>query len=256
VPAPALPELPAAVLRLPQRLIPISPEAKRTAASPARIDLPGGAPPTPAEPAERAAGPSRTLAGRPQHAAPEQSPARRPSRTWIRVTTAVAAAVVALVTASVLASTLRESGQPRDGALAPDSKAPASPAPSGNRALNAPASPGPTGTAALPTAGASRTANAGPGTRSNALPSIGETIDAISQIIDAGLVAREIRPDAAVDLRNLMQHLRDSVSRGAADLSAQVADLQSKVDARRREGAITGSSADQLDAELARLASY
>lgn len=258
VPAPALPDLPAAVLHLPQRLIPVSPEAKRTAASPGstRVYLPGNAPPTPAEPAGHATGPSRTLAGRPQHAAPEESPARRPDRTWVRVTTAVAAAVVALVTASVVASTLRESGQPRDGALAP-----AVPGPTGTAAPTAGAStgsPGPTGTAGSPTAGASPTANAGTGTRSNAnaLPSVGETIDAISQIIDAGLVAREIRPDAAVDLRNVMQQLRDSVSRGADDLSAQVANLQSKVDARRREGAITGGSADQLDTELARLASY
>jgi serine/threonine-protein kinase len=266
VPAPALPELPAAVLHLPQRLVPAAPAARRTAAGPApsRVYLPGTAPPSPdsspAGPAGPAGGPTRTLAGRPQHAAPGAAPPRRPARTWVRVTTAVAAAVVALVTASVVASTLHEAGEPGDGALARASQAPGSPAPS-NWALNAPATaggPGPTGTAAPPTAGTSPTANARPGTGSNtrALPSIGDTIDAISQIIDAGLVAREIRPDAAVDLRNVMQHLRDSVNQGTTDLSAQVANLQSKVDARRREGAITGGSADQLDTELARLASY
>jgi serine/threonine-protein kinase len=260
VPAPALPELPAAVLHLPQRLIPLLPAGRRTAASPAptRIYLPGTAPHAPHSPAERAGGPGRTLTGRPQHAAPEDPPARRPARTWVRVTTSVAAAVVALVTVATVASTLRDSGQPRDGALAPAGQGPAGTGVSPTAGASPTGSPGPTAAAAPPTAGTSPTARPGPGsgTNANALPSIGDTINAISQIIDAGLVAQEIRPDAAVDLRNVMQRLRDSVSRGTPDVPAQVANLQSKVDARRREGAITGGSADRLDTELARLASY
>jgi hypothetical protein len=169
--------------------------------------------------------------------------------------------VVALVAAAAVVSTLLEYREPGGNALAPPAEAPGSPTPGGAEAFGAPAqtaSPGPTGQAAAsPSAGPSRTAGAGP----SAAPDAGEVttvagaIDTISEIIEAGLVANEIRPDAAVDLRNVVQHLQDSIARGTANVSASVANLKDKVDARRREGAITGGSADLLDSELARLAS-
>ena len=51
----------------------------------------------------------------------------------------------------------------------------------------------------------------------------------------------------------MIEHLRDAISRGTVNLAVEAANLQDKVAARRREGAITGGSADRLDMELARL---
>jgi serine/threonine-protein kinase len=206
--------------------------------------------PVPVAPARN----GRTLAHpQPEQAAPGDPPIRRPVPTWVRVTTAVAAVVVALVTAAVVASELDRSSEPSAGALAPASQPPGNATPSGGQPMPTASAAEPGYRPASPPVPPSRTA--GPGVIDGKAPlSVAETIDTIGQIIDAGLVAREIRPDAAVDLRNIMQNLRESVRQGTADLAVEAANLQDKVAARRREGAIIGGSADQLDSEFARLA--
>jgi eukaryotic-like serine/threonine-protein kinase len=234
VPAPALPELPPAVVGGPARPEPVSPESRRTLAS----DAAASASDTTAPPR------ARTIAAPARHLASTEAPARRPARRWIRVVTVAAAAVVALVTFSTVVPNLRQSGDnPRSDTLAPSTQAPASPTPS--RGPDAAAPPARTS----PSAGASPSRSSLAGRA----PTVGETISAISQIIDAGVAAREIRPDAAVDLRNVVRNLQESIARGTANLAAEAASLQDKVAARKREGAITGASADQLETELVRL---
>jgi eukaryotic-like serine/threonine-protein kinase len=255
VPAPALPELPASVIGFPV------PPALATTPSqgpggpasptflPGNVAVPPAAVPSTADPAPATAnaapppaGPARTVVASLRHGERSDPPVRR-DRSWVRVTIATAAAVAALATAGVVASALGRPGEtPRSDALAPSTGAPASAAPSGDRA---PAQPGPTASAG-PTRGAAPSPSRRP-------PTVGETIGAISQIIDAGVLANEIRPDAALDLRNVLQHLRDAIDRGVVNLAAEAANLQDKVATRRREGAITGGSAEQLDTELARL---
>jgi serine/threonine protein kinase len=224
-------------------------------------------PATPALPPDNVAAPStaepaRTVAdGR--YAESIDPPVRRRDRGWVRVTIATAAAVVALASAGVLTSTLGRPGEtPRSGALAPatptqttptqatptqtsptqTSPTPTNPAPGGDRTQDQPA----------PTASAKPSRSTPPSPSLRSL-TVGETITAISQIIDAGVRANEIRPDAAVDLNNVIQQLRDAIGRGVVNLPQEAANLQDKVAAREREGAITGGSAQQLDVELARL---
>jgi eukaryotic-like serine/threonine-protein kinase len=231
VPAPALPELSADVLGLPA---PAAPEPERSATG-AFLPGNGAVPP--------AARPARTVASQARHSEHTDPPVRRRNRQWVRVGIATAAAVVALVTAGVVMSNLGGSGgTPRGDALAPGTRTPAGPAPSGNRPTSQPPR--------TPTATPTRAPSASPSRRQ---PTVGETITAISQIIDAGVRANEIRPDAAVDLRNVIQHLRDAVSRGVVNLAEEAANLQDKVAARKNEGAIVGGSAERLDVELSRL---
>jgi eukaryotic-like serine/threonine-protein kinase len=231
VPAPALPELPADVLGLPA---PAAPAPERSAAPaflPANVAMPP------------AAEPARTVASQPRHSEHIDPPVRRRNRQWVRVSIATAAAVVALATAAAVVSNLDRSGEtPRNDAHAPATQTPASPAPSGNPATSQPPR--------TPTASPTRGASPSPTRRQ---PTVGETITAISQIIDAGVQANEIRADAAVDLRNMVQNVRDAISRGVVNLAQEAANLQDKVAARKSEGAITGGSAEQLDFELARL---
>jgi serine/threonine-protein kinase len=199
----------------------------------------------PGQQAEHATAPEPALAGPGrdhEHAAP---PVRQRARSWARVTLAAAAAVVALATAGLVVSTLnRSGGTPDSRALGPTTQAPANPAPDSTPSAGTPQ--------LSATASASPTSDA-PASPSQRPLTVGETITAISHIIDAGVMAREIRPDAAVDLRNVIEHLRDAISRGTVNLAVEAANLQDKVAARRREGAITGGSADRLDMELARL---
>jgi eukaryotic-like serine/threonine-protein kinase len=208
--------------------------------APALAELPPGVISLPVPPPDR---PARLVVAHTRHAESADPPVRRRDRGWVRVTVAAAAAVVALVTAGVVASALDRSGeQPRSDAIAPTTMAPASPAPSGSQEVRQPA----------PTASTSPTGAVAP-SPSRRPPTVTETITAISQIIDAGVQANEIRPDAAVDLRNLIQHLEDAISRGVVNLAEEAANLQDKVATRKREGAITGGSADRLEGELARL---
>ncbi|MBX6355345.1 MAG: protein kinase [Micromonosporaceae bacterium] len=235
--APALPDLSAGVIGLPG--VPSSgPGARPTQAGQATF-LPGSAPADPAG----AAVPTRTISAQQRHRDGTGPRVRWRDRTWVRVTVATTAAVAVFAAAGVLASTLGRPGTvPDDGALAPATLTPAGPAASGSPSANQPA----------PTASAEpdRTTPPSPNQRP---PTVAETIAAISQIIDAGVQSKEIRSDAAVDLRNVIENLREAIRRGVADLAQEAANLQDKVAAREREGAITGTSAQRLEAELARL---
>lgn len=231
VPAPALPELPAEVLGLPAAAAPAPERSAAPAFLPANVAMPP------------AAEPARTVASQPRHSEHTDPPVRRRNRQWVRVGIATAAAVVALTTAAVVVSNLDRSGEaPRSDAHAPATQTPASPAPSGDPATSQPQR--------TPTASPTRGASPSPTRRQ---PTVGETITAISQIIEAGVRANEIRADAAVDLRNMIQNVRGAISRGGVNLAQEAANLQDKVAARKSEGAISGGSAERLDVELARL---
>jgi eukaryotic-like serine/threonine-protein kinase len=200
----------------------VSPAARRTEASP-RSYLPGTAS-------------TRTT--------PDTTPRRRDAN-WVRMVTAVAAAVVVIATASVVAMALRTSARnsPDTDAAGPTTPAPATSSKGPDLPLIAPKpspSPSTTSTTASPTGAPA--------------PTVGETITAISQIIDDGLAADEIRADAATDLQNVVKNLRSAINQGTVDLASEAAQLQAKVDTRRREGAITGDTADQLDSQVSRLA--
>ncbi|SDX95739.1 serine/threonine protein kinase [Micromonospora pattaloongensis] len=75
----------------------------------------------------------------------------------------------------------------------------------------------------------------------------------LARLVDAGVSAGEIRPDAGTDLHNLLRALPAGPAAGPADLTGPVAQLRAKVAVRVTEGAITIGYADRLDAALARL---
>lgn len=214
--------------------------------------LDAGGPGRPEEP-----GPDRPSDG----TAGEDAPVQRPASRWVRTTTAVAAVVVALVATTVLITALRGSGGSRwaggPGATtpAPDSSRPDSPGPDSYGAFATPDVTSAKGSeGSTPPRTAWPTATAQPASGRTVLA----TLDVISTIIEEGKQANEIRDDVAVDLQNMVRHLRESVSRGTAvDVASEARRIQEKVDTRRGEGGnpISGSRADLLDAELAKLAS-
>jgi serine/threonine-protein kinase len=65
------------------------------------------------------------------------------------------------------------------------------------------------------------------------------------------MAAREVRPDVAVDLDNVITNLLGELAAGErVDLRQRVTQLRTKIDTRRREGGITNARADRLTATL------
>ena len=78
-----------------------------------------------------------------------------------------------------------------------------------------------------------------------------EAFAAAHGVIDRGLAAGEVRPDAALDLHQLLNNLAVQAQLDSTtDLSGQVANVQRKVDDRLRERAISASVAQELTAAL------
>ncbi|MCW3844468.1 serine/threonine protein kinase [Micromonospora yasonensis] len=79
-----------------------------------------------------------------------------------------------------------------------------------------------------------------------------EAANRVADLIDAGLVAGQIREDVGVDLRNLLHNATAAAE--ADDLAAAVDQLRRKVAERWREGSISPEYARRLDAAVAELA--
>ncbi|NJP32228.1 serine/threonine-protein kinase [Micromonospora thermarum] len=88
-------------------------------------------------------------------------------------------------------------------------------------------------------------------------PDAGTLVDAanrLDDVIGAGLSDGGIRSDVGLDLRNELRNLTAAARTGADDLTERVVGLREKVAVRLREGAISQSYAEQLDAAMADLA--
>ncbi|MFE9205781.1 protein kinase [Micromonospora sp. NPDC007230] len=86
------------------------------------------------------------------------------------------------------------------------------------------------------------------------LPPAGSLVDVAGRVdglIEAGLVAGQIRDDVGVDLRNLLRNATAASGEGA--LTAAVDRLRAKIGERQREGSISPGYARQLDAAAAEL---
>jgi serine/threonine-protein kinase len=81
-----------------------------------------------------------------------------------------------------------------------------------------------------------------------------EAFAATHAVIDRGVEAGEVRLDAALDLHQILDNLAVQAQLDStADMSGEVANLQRKVDDRRREGAISAAVAEELTAALTAL---
>lgn len=85
----------------------------------------------------------------------------------------------------------------------------------------------------------------------------GDLVNVLSGLrhtVDEGMAIRQVRPDVAVDLDNLITNLQLELAAGApVDLPARVAELKTKIATRLREGGLTQTRADALDAKLSAL---
>lgn len=76
----------------------------------------------------------------------------------------------------------------------------------------------------------------------------------VHQLIDEGEANDEIRPDVALDLRQLLHNLQVKLVTGSVDLGAETSSLRDKVRSRAQEGTMSWESAAALDSALAELA--
>jgi serine/threonine protein kinase len=82
-------------------------------------------------------------------------------------------------------------------------------------------------------------------------------LDALTRMrrtVDEGMALRQVRPDVAVDLDNLITGLQGELAAGVhVDVDRRVAELRTKIAQRLREGGLTKSRADALTTTLAAL---
>jgi serine/threonine-protein kinase len=79
------------------------------------------------------------------------------------------------------------------------------------------------------------------------------TLGTVSRLVADGQARNDIRPDVALDLRQLIDNLRRDLAAGSTDLPAVTELLRDKVRVRAAEGALGQDSAAALDAALEQL---
>jgi hypothetical protein len=163
--------------------------------------------------------------------------------TWARAVIATAAAAVVVATAAVVGMALsKPTHNPTQAQVRIETASP----------------PAPTPTVVQPFDASKASASSSPTRRSSptteAVPTVGETITTLYRTINDAVSSGQLRKDAAADLQNLLNNLKNSVRNGSVDLANEAAHLQSKVADRLREGAVTQDTADALDIQLQRLA--
>jgi hypothetical protein len=79
------------------------------------------------------------------------------------------------------------------------------------------------------------------------------TLGTVSRLVADGQARHDIRPDVALDLRQLIDNLRRDLAAGSTDLPAVTELLRDKVRVRAAEGALGQDSAAALDAALEQL---
>jgi serine/threonine protein kinase len=78
-----------------------------------------------------------------------------------------------------------------------------------------------------------------------------EALTRMRRTVDEGMAVREVRPDVAVDLDNLITGLQGELAAGQRiDLRQRVTELRAKIAVRLREGGLTKARADELSATL------
>jgi hypothetical protein len=113
----------------------------------------------------------------------------------------------------------------------------------------------PTPTAAgSPRAAGEATQTRPPPTAVPEVPTVGEAVTALVQVIDEGLADDDIRRDAGLDLQTMINNMGLSDESDSVEVADQVATLRQKVAARSNEGAISPEYAARLDTALDRLA--
>jgi serine/threonine-protein kinase len=228
-PRPDVPGLPAAVSDVCRRCLARDPVARPSAHRVAEV-LRASVPPPPAPVVGRQTAPLPPQAPAPTPA-PEKTAVRGGARTPVfAALTAVGLAVGAV--AVLLALYLARPATAPDGGALPPSAGSSTP----HAAQPATSATGP---------------SVQPPPTSAGVPTVAQAVSDVRQLILAGERAGAIRDDVALDLRQLVDHLRAA---DTADLATRVTGLREKVTVRAGEGAITWEYAEALDAALRRLA--
>jgi hypothetical protein len=76
------------------------------------------------------------------------------------------------------------------------------------------------------------------------------TLSTVYQLVEDGRARDDIREDVALDLHQLIDNLQRDLDLGHTDLPSATAQLRDKVRARVEEGALSQTSAEEIDAAL------